>query len=176
MLKIVDRVSKPIAIALNRKASLLKKEDLAYVGSFLTSLRSKLLPKHSQSLKHYPTKNEIDLIYKDIYKEINELYVDETIHLANNDYLEQTYNIISCLHKLARKYELVYDLKLEENIKKFKANDPNQFPVYDLTSNNLIRNFIPIWDLVPSIKQMFEEEIGFSLKVKKSNIVHDGIL
>ena len=137
MLKLVDKFHTPLSLAISRRSSLFKNEDTNYVSAFLTSVRQKLLPFHSKSLKNYPSKSELEKIYSEIYKEVNELYIDEHDTIGNNDYLEQTYDIFSNIHKLVRKYEIVYDIKLEENRKKFFKNDPNDFPVYNLTGSDL---------------------------------------
>jgi hypothetical protein len=174
MLKIIEKLNSPLSLAFQRRKGIFKNEDIGYVSAFLASARTKLLPYHSKSLKNYPTKAELDIIYKEIYDELNELYIDEHWSIANADYLEQIYDILSNIHKLVRKYDLVYDLKLEENKKKFYENDPNQFPVYNLTSRNKEPDFKTIWELDRDFKYNFEDMCGFYLNVKDSKIEHPG--
>lgn len=174
MLKIIEKLHTPLSFAIKKRSSSLKNEDIGYMSAFLTSVRSRLLSAHSQSLKLFPTKAEVDLIYKDIYKDLDELYIDEHWAMGNNDYLEQCYDVFSNIHKLVRKYELVYDLKLEENKSKFLKNNPNNFPIYDLSSNNKEPFNKTIWELDPTLSEQFEELTGFILKVNKSKIEHPG--
>lgn len=172
MLKLVDKIHTPLSLAISRRSSLFKSEDTNYVSAFLTSVRQKLLPFHSKSLKNYPSKSELEKIYSEIYKEVNELYIDEHDTIGNNDYLEQTYDIFSNIHKLVRKYEIVYDIKLEENRKKFLKNDPNDFPVYNLTGSDSEPDYKTIWELKEDFTEEFEELHGYFLKLKNSKIEH----
>jgi hypothetical protein len=172
MLKLVEKLNNPLTSAIVRRAALLRNEDLGYQGAFLTSLRQKLVPKHALSLKSYPTITEIDQIQHDLYKEMSDLYIDEHWTLCRNDFLEQCYDIFSTLHKIVRKYELVYDIKLEDNRKKFLEADPNSFPFFDLTGNNSLPEYKTIWELDKDFRENFEEEMGFILNIRKSNIEH----
>jgi len=172
MLKLADKLHVPVSAVINRRTSLFKIEDVGYMSAFLTSLRQKLLPYHSKSLKNYPEKSEIDKCFKELYKELNELYTDEHWTMGNNDFLEQSYDIFSNIHKLVRKYEVVYDLKLEENKRKFRNNDPDQFPVYNLTGNNNEPDYKTIWELRKDFAEEFEENMGFNLVTKRSKIEH----
>lgn len=172
MLKLADKIHVPVSTVINRRTSLFKIEDVGYVSAFLTSLRQKLLPMHSKSLNQYPNRSEMDKMYKELYTELNELYTDEHWTISNNDYIEQCYDIFSNIHKLVRKYEIVYDLKLEENKRKFYENDPDQFPVYNLTGNNNEPDYKTIWELKKDFAEDFEENIGFNIVCKKSQIEH----
>lgn len=172
MLKIVDKLHLPLSLVINRRSALLKNEDIAYVSAFLAGLRQKLLPLRSKSLSHCPRKDEINKIYSELYNELNELYIDEHMTMANNDYLEQCYEIFSNIHKLVRKYEIVYDLKLEENRKKFHQNDPDSFPIYNLTGSDSIPEYKTIWELKADFKEEFEELNGHYLYLRKSKIEH----
>ena len=172
MLKIADKIHTPVSAVISRRTSLFKMEDVGYMSAFLTSLRQKLLPIHSKSLKVYPDKLAIDKIYKELYTELNELYTDEHWTISNNDYLEQCYDIFSNIHKLVRKYDIVYDLKLEENKRKFLQNDPDKFPVYNLTGNNNEPDYKTIYELRKDFSDNFEENLGFNLVLKKSKIEH----
>jgi hypothetical protein len=172
MLSLINKLQTPLSLAMSKRTRLNKTEDLNYIGAFLTSARQKLLPYHSRSLQNYPTKVELTNIYNEIYKDMNELLIDEHETYANNDYLEQCYDILSNLHKIVRKYEIVYDLKLEENRKKFFANDPDQFPIYNLTGNDSEPDFKTIWELKKDFRDEFEEITGHFLSLKKSNIEH----
>lgn len=174
MLKVVEKIHNPLSSFIFKRGALLKNEDMSYVSAFLTSVRCKLLSAHSQSLSNYPTRAEVDLMYKDIYKDLDELYIDEHWTMANNDYLEQCYDLFSNIHRLIRKYDLVYDLKLEENRAQFLKNNPNDFPIYDLSSNNKEPFNKTIWELDPSLEKQLEEMTGFTLNVKKSKIEHPG--
>jgi len=42
--------------------------QIGYVAAFLATIRTKLLPYHSKSMKNYPSKDELDSIYKETYK------------------------------------------------------------------------------------------------------------
>jgi hypothetical protein len=172
MLSLLQKLQNPLSLAMTKKTRLNKTEDLNYVGAFLTSVRQKLIPYHSRSLQNYPTKDELLNIYNEIYQDMNELLIDEHETVANNDYLEQCYEIISNLHKIVRKYDIVYDLKIEENRKKFYANDPDQFPIYNLTGNDSEPDFKTIWELKKDFKDEYEEMIGHYLTLKKSKIEH----
>lgn len=173
MLQLVEKLNNPIKSLILRRSSILKLEDNAYVSAFLTSLRQRLLPHHSNSLKLYPPAELVNEVYKEIYSELNELYVDEHVTMANNDYVEQCYDIFSKMHQLIRKYDLVYDLNLEENKKRFKTQDPDEFPVYDLTGNRNKKDYKSIWDLYPDLLGEFEDINGFRLVLKKSRIEHE---
>ncbi len=172
MLKLVDKLQNPISIAISKRSALFKNEDTHYISAFLTYARQRLLPYHSKSLKNFPNKQELNKIYSEIYSEINDLYIDEHETIGNNDYLEQIYDIFSNIHKLVRKYEIVYDLKLEENRKKFLKNDPDQFPIYNLTGSESIPDFKTIWDLKEDFKDEIEDLNGFYLNLKNSKIDH----
>jgi hypothetical protein len=174
MLKVIEKFNSPIALAIKRRNSFFKNEDLGYQSAFLTTIRNRLLPFHSKNLKQYPSQTEIDNIYKEAYNELNQLYIDEHWSIANADYLEQLYEILSTIHGKVRKYELVYDLKLEENKKKFLENDPNMFPVYDLTSRNKEPDYKTIWELDKDFADYFEDTVGFYLRIRKSRIEHPG--
>ena len=77
------------------------------------------------------------------------------------------------MHKLLRKYELFYDLTVEENIIKFKKTDPNSFPIYDLTYKAKSENdYEPISNILLDYKENFEEMCDFSLYINKSKIRH----
>jgi hypothetical protein len=77
------------------------------------------------------------------------------------------------MHKLLRKYELFYDLTLEENIIKFKKTDPNTFPIYDLTYKAKSENdYESISNILLDFKDNFEEMCGFNLYIHKSKIRH----
>jgi hypothetical protein len=171
MLKVFEKLNSPIKLAIKRRNAFFKNEDIGYQSAFLASLRNRLLPIHRDN---YPNQVEIDQIYKEIYEEMNELYIDEHWSIANADYLEQVYNILSTIHGRVRKYELIYDLKLEENKKKFLENDPNMFPVYDLTSKGKEPDYKTIWELDKEFNDYLEDAIGFNLKVKQSRIEHPG--
>jgi hypothetical protein len=176
MLKVLEKLNSPIALAIRRRNAFFKNEDIGYQSAFLANVRNRLLPYHAQILENYPSENDIDKIYKEVYDEMNELYIDEHWSIANADYLEQMYGILSAIHGRVRNYELVYDLKLEENKKKFLENDPNTFPIYDLTSKNKEPDYKTIWELDKEFNDYIEENVGFNLKVKKSRIEHPGKL
>jgi len=78
-MKILDKMSNPLKIILQRRSLLYKNEDIGtlnlikiisissykgYVGAFLASIRNKLLPYHSKSIKDYPTKGICISSYK----------------------------------------------------------------------------------------------------------------
>lgn len=172
MLKVFEKFPNPLSLVINRRASLFKNEDQAYLSSFLSSVRNKMLPYHSQSLSKYPTNEELNKMYLEIYNEINELYIDEHMTMGNNDYLEQCYDIFSNIHKLVRKYEIVYDIKLDENRKKFNQNNPDQFPVYNLTGSDSVPDYKTIWELNKDFNTEFEELTGHTLLLKNSKIEH----
>ena len=54
MLKVLDKVQNTMLRTMTKRVQLIKNEDIAYVGAFLSVLRNKLLPFHSKSLKNYP--------------------------------------------------------------------------------------------------------------------------
>jgi hypothetical protein len=172
MLKLVEKLHSPMAIVINRRSNLFKNEDISYVSAYLASVRQKLLPYHSRSLSKYPTKEEQNKMFLQSYQEVNELFIDEHLSMGNNDYLEQCYDIFSNIHKLVRKYDIVYDLKLEQNRKKFMENDPNQFPVYNLTGSDSIPDYKTIWELKKDFSEEFEELNGHFLYTKNSKIDH----
>ena len=76
--------------------------DIGYVGAYLACLRTKLLPMHSRNLNNFPTKDQIDVMMKDLYNELNDLYIDEHWTLANADYLEQCFGIRILMKKCFR--------------------------------------------------------------------------
>lgn len=81
--------------------------------------------------------------------------------------------IFSSLHKVTRKYELVYNMKLEETKKLFLEANPNDFPIHDL-SGNFGDEYRSIWDLDTSFLQNLELSIGHTLKINDSKVEHQG--
>lgn len=68
---------------------------------------------------------------------------------------------------------MVYDLALEENKKMFKSNDPDSFPIYDLSFKYKSESdYKSIYTLEKNILFEFEDLIGSTLKLKQSNIKH----
>lgn len=120
--------------------------------------------------------DEIDKFYKETFEEIKNLYIDEQWTLLNSDMLEQTYDIFHEIHSIVRKYDLVYNMKLEENRKKFFKNNPDLFPIYDLSYEGNLPEYKTIWEMYPNFKEELEESLGFFLIKKLSNIEHSGIL
>jgi hypothetical protein len=51
-------------------------------------------------------------------------------------------------------------------------NDPNQFPVYNLTGNDSNSEYKTIWELKTDFKEEFEELMGHNLFLKNSKIEH----
>ncbi len=58
MLKVLDKVQNSMLTTMSKKIQLIKNEDIAYVGAFLSVLRNKLLPYHSKSLRKYPKRGK----------------------------------------------------------------------------------------------------------------------
>lgn len=58
MLKVLDKVQNTLLTTMTRRVQLIKNEDIAYVGAFLSVLRNKLLPYHSKSLKNFPNRGK----------------------------------------------------------------------------------------------------------------------
>lgn len=56
MLKVLDKMQNTMLTTMNKRVQLIKNEDIAYVGAFLSIVRNKLLPFHSKSLKNYPSR------------------------------------------------------------------------------------------------------------------------
>ena len=54
MLKLLDNINNPLKAFIQKKISLHKNEEIGYIGAYLASIRSKLLPYHSNSLTFYP--------------------------------------------------------------------------------------------------------------------------
>lgn len=86
--------------------------------------------------------------------------------------MEQLYDLLSSIHKYIRKYELVYDLNLEENKRRFLENDPNTFPIYNMSYNSTKPDFMSIWNLDKEILKDIQKEVGFALEIRNSNIEH----
>lgn len=103
------------------------------------------------------------------------MYIDEQWTLLNSDLIEQSYEIFNEIHNLVRKYDIVYNMKLEENRKKFFSNNPDLFPIYDLSYEGNLPEYKTIWEMYPNFKEELEEKIGFFLIKKASNIEHSGI-
>lgn len=71
MLKVLDKAQSQMVRTMNKRVTLIKNEDIAYVGSFLSIIRNKLIPFHSKSLKYYPKKGIIKIIFTKKMKLIN---------------------------------------------------------------------------------------------------------
>ena len=77
------------------------------------------------------------------------------------------------MHKLLRKYDLIYDVKKEETKQLFNITDPNTFPVYDLTYKYKTESdYISVGSILDEYYFNLLKETGFNLRVKKSNIKH----
>lgn len=73
---------------------------LAYKGAFLTTVRERLLPYYrSGALDELDTEKEEELI-KEIYEEVNDLFVDEHWKISNGDLLEQTFHMLNPIRKV----------------------------------------------------------------------------
>jgi hypothetical protein len=66
-------------------------------------------------------------------------------------------------------------MKLEENRKKFYSNNPDQFPIYDLSYEGNLPEYKTIWEMYPNFKEELEENLGFFLYKKISKIEHQGM-
>jgi len=66
-------------------------------------------------------------------------------------------------------------MKLEENKKKFFSNNPDQFPIYDLSFEGNLPEYKTIWEMYPNFKEELEDKLGFFLDKKPSKIEHSSI-
>jgi len=63
MLKVLDKVQNSLLTTMTKRVQLIKNEDIAYVGAFLSILRNKLLPYHSKSLKNFPNRGKLLILF-----------------------------------------------------------------------------------------------------------------
>ena len=160
-------VNHPLRKFIIQKRALNKIENEAYKSCFLTMVREKMINEYS---KGEVNRNEI---YEKIYQEANLLLTEEQMVTSNHDFLEQSYNIFSSIHKLVRNCELIYDLNQEESKIKFNNTDPNSFPI---SNNTFVYKSLNDYDSIYNINANFNKDfidlLGFNLVLKKSTIYH----
>ena len=87
-------------IAIQRVRTLMLNEDIAYKGAFLTSVREKLLPYYKNGNIASLDPEEEENMIKEIYNEVNDLFIDEHWMMSNGDLLEQCFNMINPIRKI----------------------------------------------------------------------------
>jgi len=73
-----------------------KSEEIAYQGAFLAQARTTLLPYLQQAIikndmNHLPSLDEENELLMQVYKDVNDLYIDEHSIMTQADLLEQLY-------------------------------------------------------------------------------------
>ena len=91
------------------------------------------------------------------------MHLDEQKTAATHDYLEQCFDIFSILNKVVRFKPLI-----EVDVSGM-MEDPDSFPIYDLTKTDFGK--LSIWDK-QDIKRKLSSELEFYLDVRKSSIDH----
>ena len=76
-------------LVVDKTKNKLKNERIAYKGAFLTSVRERLLPLHQRGAIDSLRSEEENDVLREIYDEVNDLFIDEHWMMANGDLLEQ---------------------------------------------------------------------------------------
>ncbi|CAI2367906.1 unnamed protein product [Moneuplotes crassus] len=146
-------------------------ETVAYKGAFLTSVREKLLPYYKGGVEIDPQQEE-DII-REVYDEVNDLFIDEHWMISNGDLLEQTFAMLSPLKKICTHNKLKW--YTDEN---YDLMHPNDFQIH-LRSEDLVKEEKSLWEVKPELLDYLKKEVGHIVEYKQSNIDHheagDGI-
>ena len=85
---------------IEKTRSLLKNEVTSYKGAFLVSLRERLLPYHQRGMISSLDPEEEEKIIKEVYDEVNDLFINEHWLILKGDLLEQTFNMINPIRNI----------------------------------------------------------------------------
>ena len=89
-----------LEVMAEKSRALIKNETIAYKGAYLTTVRERLLALHQRGLIDSLDQEEESSILKDIYEEINDLFIDEHWAISNGDMLEQCFHMINPIRKI----------------------------------------------------------------------------
>jgi hypothetical protein len=96
--------------------------------------------------------------------------IEEHKVVLKAEYTEQTFFLLSNLHKIARNLEIAFDKNLYTRTYSNSLVDPNYFPI--ITRQSTVE-YVSVWNHYSAdINPLLLDKVGFRLAVKKSQIPH----